>query len=95
MKVEVERNGQTITKTTQAAIMAGQEIAVSMKLDARNDKELVATVAQRSRQRRAITPDGAAGAAKQCFFTLRQDGGTRLPQLFSLIIAPESSSSES
>ncbi len=46
VKVEVERNGQTITKTTQAAIMAGQEIAVSIKLDARNVKELVATVAQ-------------------------------------------------
>ncbi len=46
VKVEVERNGKTITKTTQAAILAGQEIAVSVKLDARNDKELVATVAQ-------------------------------------------------
>jgi len=46
VKVEVERNGKTITKTTQATIQAGQEIAVSMKLDARNDKELVATVAQ-------------------------------------------------
>ncbi len=46
VKVEVERNGKTITKTTQAAIRAGQEIAVSVKLDARNDKELVATVAQ-------------------------------------------------
>jgi uncharacterized protein (TIGR03000 family) len=46
VKVEVERNGQTFTKTTQAGIAAGQEIAVSVKLDARNDKELVATVAQ-------------------------------------------------
>jgi len=46
VKVEVVRNGQTITKTTEAAIVAGQEIAVSVKLDARNDKELVATVAQ-------------------------------------------------
>jgi len=46
VKVEVERNGKTITKTTEASIIAGQEIAVSVKLDNRNDKELVATVAQ-------------------------------------------------
>jgi uncharacterized protein (TIGR03000 family) len=46
VKVEIERNGQTISKTTEAAITAGQEIAVSVKFDSRNDKELVATVAQ-------------------------------------------------
>jgi uncharacterized protein (TIGR03000 family) len=46
VKVEVERNGKTITKTTDAAITAGQEIAVSVKFDSGNDKELVATVAQ-------------------------------------------------
>jgi uncharacterized protein (TIGR03000 family) len=46
VKVEVERDGQTLTKTTEAKIAAGQEIAVSVKFDARNDKQLVATVAQ-------------------------------------------------
>jgi uncharacterized protein (TIGR03000 family) len=46
VKVEIERNGKTITKTTEAAITAGQEIAVSVKFDDRNAKELVATVAQ-------------------------------------------------
>jgi hypothetical protein len=45
VKVEVVRNGQTVTKTAQATIAAGQEVAVSVALDAQNQQELVATVA--------------------------------------------------
>jgi uncharacterized protein (TIGR03000 family) len=46
VKVEIDRNGETITKTTEAAITAGQETAVTVKFDAKNDRALVATVAQ-------------------------------------------------
>jgi len=46
VKVEVVRNGQTLSKTTQAAVTAGQEIAVSVGFDGQNQQELVATVAQ-------------------------------------------------
>jgi len=45
VRVDVVRNGQTVSKTTQALITAGQEIAVSIQLDEKNTKELVATVA--------------------------------------------------
>jgi uncharacterized protein (TIGR03000 family) len=45
VKVEVVRDGQTITKTTEAQISAGQEIQVSVTPDGQNPKELVASVA--------------------------------------------------
>jgi uncharacterized protein (TIGR03000 family) len=45
VKLEVVRNGQTISKTTQAVVGAGQEIAVSVAFDAEKQNELVATVA--------------------------------------------------
>jgi uncharacterized protein (TIGR03000 family) len=45
VRVDVVRNGQTVSKTTQALVTAGQEIAVSVQLDEKNAKELVATVA--------------------------------------------------
>jgi uncharacterized protein (TIGR03000 family) len=45
VRVDVVRNGQTVSKTTQALVAAGQEIAVSVQMDGQNAKELVATVA--------------------------------------------------
>ncbi|MFI5457070.1 MAG: TIGR03000 domain-containing protein [Isosphaerales bacterium] len=45
VKVEVVRNGQTLSKTTQAAVTAGQEVAVSVGFDGQNQQELVASVA--------------------------------------------------
>jgi uncharacterized protein (TIGR03000 family) len=45
VKVELVRNGQTISKTTQAAVAAGQEVGVSVAFDAQNQQELVATTA--------------------------------------------------
>jgi uncharacterized protein (TIGR03000 family) len=45
VRVDVVRDGQTVSKTTQALVTAGQEIAVSVQLDTQNSKELVATVA--------------------------------------------------
>jgi len=45
VKVEVVRDGQTVTKTAQAAVTAGQEIAVTVAFDAKNQQELVASVA--------------------------------------------------
>ena len=49
VKVEVVRNGQTITKTAQAAVAAGQEVGVSVAFDApqsagpgRNHRPLIA-----------------------------------------------------
>jgi uncharacterized protein (TIGR03000 family) len=42
VKVEVVRNGQTVTKTTQATIAAGQEVAVSVAIDAQNQQDLTA-----------------------------------------------------
>ena len=46
VKVEVVRNGQTITKTAQAAVSAGQEVDVVVSFDGQNPKELVASVIQ-------------------------------------------------
>ncbi len=43
VKVEVVRNGQTIAKTAQAAVAAGQEVAVSVAFDAPIQQETVAT----------------------------------------------------
>jgi uncharacterized protein (TIGR03000 family) len=45
VRVDVVRNGQTVSKTTQALVMAGQEVAVSVQPDGQNSKELVASVA--------------------------------------------------
>jgi uncharacterized protein (TIGR03000 family) len=45
VRVDVVRDGQTVSKTTQALVTAGQEIAVSVQFDGQNSKELVATVA--------------------------------------------------
>ena len=44
MKVEVVRDGQTITKTAQAAVTAGQEVDVVVSFDGQNPKELVTSV---------------------------------------------------
>src|SRR5271157_5569989 len=46
VKVEVVRNGQTITKTAQAAVSSGQEVDVVVSFDGQNPKELVASVIQ-------------------------------------------------
>ncbi|MBV8126166.1 MAG: TIGR03000 domain-containing protein [Planctomycetaceae bacterium] len=46
VKVEVVRNGQTITKTAQATVPAGQEVDVVVSFDGQNPKELVASVTQ-------------------------------------------------
>jgi uncharacterized protein (TIGR03000 family) len=43
VKVEVVRNGQTISKTAQAVVAAGQQVGVAVAFDAENQKELVAT----------------------------------------------------
>jgi uncharacterized protein (TIGR03000 family) len=45
VKVEVVRNGQTVSKTAQATVVAGQEVAVEVAFDAQNQKELVASAA--------------------------------------------------
>jgi len=45
VRVEVVRNGQTLSKITQATVAAGQEVAVSVGFDGQNQQELVATVA--------------------------------------------------
>jgi len=45
VRVDVVRDGQIVSKTTQALVTAGQEIAVSVQFDTQNAKELVATVA--------------------------------------------------
>ena len=46
VKVEVVRNGQTITKTAQAAVSSGQEVDVVVSFDGQNPKELVTSVTQ-------------------------------------------------
>ena len=46
VKVEVVRNGQTITKTAQATVLAGQEVDVVVSFDGQNPKELVTLVTQ-------------------------------------------------
>jgi uncharacterized protein (TIGR03000 family) len=46
VKVEVVRDGQTISKTTEAVIAVGQDVEVTVSFDKQNPKELVATVAQ-------------------------------------------------
>jgi uncharacterized protein (TIGR03000 family) len=38
VKVEVVRNGKTLTKTTQAVVAAGQEVAVSVGFDGENQE---------------------------------------------------------
>jgi uncharacterized protein (TIGR03000 family) len=45
VKVEVVRNGQTVSKTAQATVVAGQEVAVAVAFDAQNQQELVASAA--------------------------------------------------
>ena len=49
VKVEVVRNGQTITKTAQASVLAGQEVDVVVSFDGQNPKELVTSVTQTAR----------------------------------------------
>jgi uncharacterized protein (TIGR03000 family) len=44
MRVEVDRNGQTISRTTQVAYTAGQQVDVTVSFDERNPKELVASI---------------------------------------------------
>jgi uncharacterized protein (TIGR03000 family) len=46
LRVEVVRDGQTITKTTQAPVAVGQEVEVTVTLDQQNPKELVTSIAQ-------------------------------------------------
>jgi uncharacterized protein (TIGR03000 family) len=46
VRVEVERDGRTISKTTQAPIVVGQDVEVTVSFDKQNPKELVASVAQ-------------------------------------------------
>jgi uncharacterized protein (TIGR03000 family) len=46
VKVEVVRNGQTITKTAQATVSAGQEVDVVVSFDGQNPKEFVTSVTQ-------------------------------------------------
>ena len=46
VKVEVVRNGQTITKTAQAAVSSGQEVDVVVSFDGQNPNELVTSVIQ-------------------------------------------------
>jgi uncharacterized protein (TIGR03000 family) len=43
VKVEVVRNGQTISKTAQAIVAAGQQVGVAVAFDAENQKQLLAT----------------------------------------------------
>jgi uncharacterized protein (TIGR03000 family) len=45
VRVEVIRDGQKLSKTAQATVAAGQEIAVSVGFEGQNQKELVASVA--------------------------------------------------
>jgi uncharacterized protein (TIGR03000 family) len=45
VKVEVVRNGQTVSKTAQAAVAAGQEVAVAVAFDVQNQQDLVASAA--------------------------------------------------
>ena len=47
VKVEVEENGQTISRTTEATVAAGRQVEVSFAIDRQNQKDLVATVASR------------------------------------------------
>jgi uncharacterized protein (TIGR03000 family) len=44
VKVEVVHDGQTITKTTEAVVGNGQEVAVTASLDAEKKNELVTSV---------------------------------------------------
>jgi uncharacterized protein (TIGR03000 family) len=45
VRVEVVRNGQTLSKTTQAAITVGQEVGVTVGFDGQGGQELVSSVA--------------------------------------------------
>ena len=47
VKVEVVRDGQTLSKVAQATITAGQVVEVTVTFDSQNAKQLVATVAAR------------------------------------------------
>lgn len=44
VKVEVVRDGRTLTKTTKAQVRAGQEVEVTVSFDAKNPNDLVASV---------------------------------------------------
>jgi uncharacterized protein (TIGR03000 family) len=44
VKVEVVRDGQTITKTAEATVGAGQEVGIAVSFSGQNEKELVASV---------------------------------------------------
>ncbi len=46
VKVEIERNGEMITKTTTAKIRAGQQVEVSVDFDKNDENQLVANVSQ-------------------------------------------------
>jgi uncharacterized protein (TIGR03000 family) len=45
IRVEMVRNGQTLSKVSQAVVGAGQEVGVSVSIDGQNANELVASVA--------------------------------------------------
>ena len=45
VKVEVVRNGQTVSKTAQATVAAGQEVAVAVAFDVQNQQDAVASTA--------------------------------------------------
>ena len=47
VKVEVVRDGQTLSKTAKATITPGQVVDVTVTFDSQNAKQLVATVAAR------------------------------------------------
>ncbi len=42
VKVEVVRNGQTVSKTAQATVAAGQEVGVAVAFDGQTQQDLVA-----------------------------------------------------
>jgi uncharacterized protein (TIGR03000 family) len=47
VRVEVERNGKTLTKTTTASVVAGQEIEVTVSFDEKSN-DRVATITSAS-----------------------------------------------
>jgi uncharacterized protein (TIGR03000 family) len=47
VKVELVRDGQTLSKTAQATLSAGQVVEVTVTFDSQNSKQLLATVAAR------------------------------------------------
>jgi uncharacterized protein (TIGR03000 family) len=48
VRVEVARDGKTLSKTTRTAIKAGQEVVINFSFDERNPAELVASVTSNS-----------------------------------------------